>query len=149
MTTRRFSAPQVVLFSADVERAAAFYTSLGFTEAFRTPEKASEDTAESTLESTPGSTEPIHVDVVLDGYRIGLASLASTRDDHGLAPATEPQRAAVVLWTDDVRAAFAELTARGVPGLRAPEPWLDRLLVAWVADPDGHAVQLVQELPGD
>jgi hypothetical protein len=29
--------------------------------------------------------------------------------------------------------------------LGGPSPWLGRLLIAWVEDPDGHPVQLVQE----
>ncbi|MGX6603822.1 VOC family protein [Micromonosporaceae bacterium Da 78-11] len=126
----RFREPQVILFSTDVTRAAAFYTGLGFTETFRVP--------------TTG--EPIHVDLALDGYRIGLASVASTRDDHGLDPVPSGQRAAVILWTDDVPAAYAELTGAGAPALKAPYRWLDRLLIAWTADPDGNPVQLVQPL---
>lgn len=124
-----FRTPQVILFSADVERAAAFYVSLGFVETFRVP--------------TDG--EPIHVDLLLDGYKLGIASLDSTREDHGLDPVAEGQRAAVILWTDDVDAAFAELTARGAAALAPPTVWLGRLRLAWVADPDGHPVQLVQE----
>lgn len=45
---------------------------------------------------------------------------------------------------DDLRSAWDELLARGVPGLQSPHRWLDRLLIAWVEDPDGHPVQLVQ-----
>ncbi|PWU57710.1 glyoxalase/bleomycin resistance/dioxygenase family protein [Micromonospora sp. S4605] len=125
-----FRTPQVILFSEDVPRAAAFYSRLGFTETFRVP--------------TEG--EPIHVDLVLDGYKIGIASVASTRNDHGLDPVPEGQRAAVVLWTDDTAAAYAELTASGAPALAAPHTWLDRLLIAWTADPDGNPIQLVQHL---
>ena len=125
-----FREPQVVLFSTDVTRCAAFYASLGFEEVFRTP-------------ATGG---PIHVDLVLDGYRIGIASVDSTRDDHGLDPVATGQRAAVVLWTEDVRSAYAELVAAGVPGLKEPQEWLGRLLIAWLADPDGNPVQIVQPL---
>ncbi len=85
-----FRNPQVVLFSPDVERAAWFYRGLGLVEAFRTPSTGS----------------PIHVDLELDGYRIGVAFVDSTRDDHGLAPLAEGQRFAVILWTDDVMAAL-------------------------------------------
>ncbi len=126
----RFHSPQVILFSEDVSRAAAFYAGLGFTETFRVPDEG----------------EPIHVDLTLDDYKIGIASVASTRDDHGLDPVTEGQRAAVILWTDDTPAAFADLTARGVPPLAPPHPWLGRLLIAWVADPDGNPIQIVQDL---
>ncbi|SCE94786.1 Glyoxalase-like domain-containing protein [Micromonospora chokoriensis] len=125
-----FRDPQVILFSKDVSRTSEFYTGLGFAETFRVP--------------TEG--EPIHVDLVLDSYKIGIASVASTRDDHGLDPVPQGQRAAVILWTDDTAAAYAELTANGVPALAAPHRWLDRLLIAWVADPDGNPIQIVQQL---
>ena len=123
-----FRTPQVVLFSQNLPRAVAFYSSLGFEETFRVP--------------TEG--DPIHVDLALDGYKIGVASVASTRDDHGLDPVPEGQRAAVILWTDDTPAAFAELTANGAPGLVPPHEWLGRLLIAWIADPDGNPIQIVQ-----
>ncbi len=123
-----FRAPQIVLFSRDIERAMDFYKAVGFEEAFRTP-----------LEGTP-----IHVDLVLDGYRFGLATETSTRDDHGLSPVAEGQRAAVILWTDDTRAGFERLQQLGARPVKSPEPWLDRLLIAWVEDLDGHLVQVVQ-----
>ena len=81
-----------------------------------------------------------------DVERIGIASVDSLHDDHGLDPVEDGQPAAVVLWTDDTRRAYAELVARGAPPLAPPSPWLDRLLIAWVADPDGHPVQVVQDL---
>ena len=126
-----FREPQVVLLSEDLERAAAFYAGLGFEEVFRTPKDG----------------PPIHVDLVLDGYRLGIATGASTRDDHGLDPVTSGQRVVVVVWCDDVPAAYDDLVGRGVTALKPPEPWLDRLLIAWVADPDGNPVQLVQDAP--
>jgi glyoxylase I family protein len=125
-----FRAPQVILFSDDLPRAVAFYARLGFTETFR----------------VPADGEPIHVDLVLDGYKLGIATAASARDDHGLTPVTEGQCATVVLWTDDVAAAYAEVVASGAPALAGPHGWLGRLLIAWTADPDGNPVQLVQRL---
>ena len=120
----------MILFSQDLERAATFYESLGFKETFRTPETG----------------KPIHVDLTLDGYKIGIASVSSTRDDHGLDPVASGQRAAVILWTDDTAAAYEELTGEGVPGLAPPHEWLGRLLIAWIADPDGYLIQIVQQL---
>jgi catechol 2,3-dioxygenase-like lactoylglutathione lyase family enzyme len=120
----------VILFSENVERAAEFYTRLGFVETFR----------------VPAGGEPIHVDLALDGYKIGIASVASTRDDHGLDPVPEGQRAAVILWTDDTHAALAYVTGLGAPALTGPHEWLGRLLIAWVADPDGNPIQIVQHL---
>jgi catechol 2,3-dioxygenase-like lactoylglutathione lyase family enzyme len=125
-----FRAPQVILFSDDLPRAVAFYTRLGFTETFRVPAEG----------------EPIHVDLILDGYKIGIASVTSTREDHGLDPIAGGQCAAVILWTDDTTAAHADLVASGAPALAAPHVWLDRLLIAWTADPDGNPIQIVQSL---
>jgi hypothetical protein len=68
-----FTAPQVILFSADVERASGFYRRLGFEETFRVPDDG----------------PPIHVDVVLNEYKIGFASIASSREHHGLQPVAE------------------------------------------------------------
>jgi glyoxylase I family protein len=126
-----FRTPQVILFSEDLPRAVAFYAGLGFTETFR----------------VPADGEPMHVDLVLDGYKIGIASAASSRDDHGLDPIAKGQRVTVVLWTDDTAAAYEELVAGGAPALAAPHEWLGRLLIAWTADPDGNPVQIVQRLP--
>jgi catechol 2,3-dioxygenase-like lactoylglutathione lyase family enzyme len=123
-----FRAAQVILFSDDLPRAVAFYSRLGFTETFR----------------TPADGDPIHVDLVLGGYKIGIATAASSRDHHGLDPITEGQRVAVVLWTDDTAAAYDQMVASGAPALAAPHVWLDRLLIAWTADPDGNPIQIVQ-----
>lgn len=94
----------------------------------------------------PAKGTPIHVDLQLDGYKIGFASMDSSRKDHGLDPVPDGQRATLTLWTADTEAAYRSLTAAGVTGLAEPRRWLDRLLIAWVADPDGHAIQLAQEL---
>jgi catechol 2,3-dioxygenase-like lactoylglutathione lyase family enzyme len=125
-----FRAAQVILFSDDLPRAAAFYSGLGFTETFR----------------VPADGEPIHVDLVLGGYKIGIATAASAREDHGLTPIAEGQRVTVVLWTDDTASAYAELVAGGAPALAAPHVFLGRLLIAWTADPDGNPIQIVQAL---
>ncbi|RBJ11155.1 glyoxalase/bleomycin resistance/dioxygenase family protein [Micromonospora provocatoris] len=125
-----FRSPQVILFSDDLTRTAAFYTGLGFRETFR----------------VPADGEPVHIDLVLDGYKIGIASVASTREDHGLDPVAEGQRVAVVLWTDDTTAAYEGLVAGGAPALAPPHVWLGRLLIAWTADPDGNPIQIVQSL---
>jgi catechol 2,3-dioxygenase-like lactoylglutathione lyase family enzyme len=124
-----FRSAQIVLFTRDIDRAAAFYRAVGFTEVFLTP---------------PDGT-PVHVDLELDGYRLGLATEASTRDDHGLAPVTHGQRAAVILWTDDTPAEYARLLELGATPVKSPEPWLSRLLIAWAEDPDGHVIQVVQD----
>jgi hypothetical protein len=127
-----FASPEVILFSANPGRVAAFYERFGFVERFRTPETG----------------DPIHVDVELDGYRLGFASIESSRRDHRLRPAVDGQRATITLWTADVAAAYSALLNDGVKGIAGPSIWLDRLLIAWVEDPDGNAVQLAQQLRG-
>jgi catechol 2,3-dioxygenase-like lactoylglutathione lyase family enzyme len=124
-----FRSPQTVLIVEDPAASASFYSRLGFAEMFR----------------TPSAGPPIHIDVVLDGVRLGLAARRSVEEDHGLAATTGPGRAAVVVWTDDVRVDLAALGTAGVEVLRPPGPWLGRLLIAWIADPDGYLVQLVQD----
>ena len=124
-----FRAPRTVLLVEDPGRSAAFYRRLGFAEVFR----------------TPATGTPIHVDVALDGVRLGLAARSSMQRDHGLSAAEGPGRAVVVVWADDVPDALTALEAGGVPVLARPSRWLGRLVIGWVADPDGHPVQLVQD----
>ena len=126
-----FRTPQIVLFTRDIDRAVEFYRSIGFDEVFRTP-------ADGT---------PIHVDLELDGYRLGLATEASTREDHGLHPLATGQRAAVILWTDDTTGGYMRLQELGAAPVKSPELWLDRMLIAWAEDPDGHLIQVVQNVP--
>ncbi|WP_334123133.1 hypothetical protein [Glutamicibacter sp.] len=83
----------------------------------------------------------------MDSYRLGLATESSTREDHGLDPIADGQRAAVILWTDDVISGYELLINLGATPIKPPEPWLDRLLIAWAQDPDGHLVQVVQATP--
>lgn len=123
-----FTSPQLVLFTRDIQRALDFYTALGFTEVFRVPSEGA----------------PIHVDLELDGYRIGFATEETTRRDHGLDPVVSGQRAAVVLWTQDTPTAYGRLLELGAKPLQEPHHFLEQLMIAWAEDPDGHAIQVVQ-----
>jgi catechol 2,3-dioxygenase-like lactoylglutathione lyase family enzyme len=125
-----FRAPQVNLYAADVEAAVAFYRDLlGFTETFRTPQQGT----------------PAHVELRLDGFTLGLASVDSLRAVHGVnVPVGPGRRAELVLWTDDTDAAFASVTAMGATVLSSPHDFPSASLrAAWIADPDGNPVQLV------
>ncbi|MGH3509523.1 MAG: VOC family protein [Nocardioidaceae bacterium] len=130
MTDTNLMSPQVVLFCEHVERAVAFYQRIGFTEVFRTP---------------PTGT-PKHVDLTLDGYRLGFASHEATRDDHDLATNRESRRAAVILWCHNTPAAYQQLLDAGAEPLEGPHEFLAGLLIAWALDPDGHPIQVVQRL---
>jgi catechol 2,3-dioxygenase-like lactoylglutathione lyase family enzyme len=123
-----FRDPQVNIYVADVEASLRFYDLLGFTETFRTPEHGA----------------PVHVELRLGEFILGLADIAAVRDMHGVevGPTGLP-RAEVVLWTDDVDTAVAGLSAHGVPVLSKPHDFVETLRAAWVADPDGNPVQLV------
>jgi len=129
-----FSAPQVNIYSADVARSIEFYRGIGFEETFRTPRDGA----------------PIHVELVLDGFKVGIAAVGSAVADHGLdLDLAQPGRGMeIVLWTDDTDAAFAGLVAAGAREVSAPHDWLESLRVAWVADPDDNPIELVQRRDG-
>ena len=123
-----FRTPMINLYTRDIARALAFYRGLGFVETFRTPPEG----------------EPDHVELRLDGFTIGIATVAAASADHGLRPNLDGHAIEIVLWTDDTDGAFARLTAAGAPTLSPPHDWLADLRIAWVADPDGNPIQLVQ-----
>jgi predicted enzyme related to lactoylglutathione lyase len=124
-----FKDPMINLYSRDLPRAAAFYSALGFTETFR----------------TPPSGKPVHIELSLDGFTLGVATVEAARDYHGLRPGGEGRWIEIVLWTDDADAAVTVLAAGGAPVLAPPHDFLKgKLRAAWIADPDGNPIQLVQ-----
>jgi catechol 2,3-dioxygenase-like lactoylglutathione lyase family enzyme len=123
-----FRTPAINIYSHDVMRLVAFYEGLGFRETFRTPEDG----------------PPVHVEVVLDGLTIGIASAEAAAADHGLSPNLGGRPVEILLWTDDTDRDYARLIAEGAPSLSAPHDWLSDLRLAWVADPDGNPIQLAQ-----
>ncbi len=126
-----FRDPQVNFYVQDVEACMTFYRDLfGFEETFRTPETG----------------PPDHVELHIGSFILGLASIESARDTHGLAAADGPPRAEVCLWTDDVDDAYQRLIEQGAQSITPPHTFLNgRLRAAWVADPDGNPVQMVME----
>jgi catechol 2,3-dioxygenase-like lactoylglutathione lyase family enzyme len=124
-----FSAPMINLYSRDLSRAVAFYSGLGFVETFRTPE----------------SGHPEHVEFKLDGFTLGVATIEAAREHHGLRPEGEGRWIEIVVWTDDTDAAVNALVAKGAPLLSPAHDFLGgKLRSAWIADPDGNPIQLVQ-----
>jgi predicted enzyme related to lactoylglutathione lyase len=117
------------LYSRDLSRVAAFYSALGFVEAFRTPE----------------SGEPVHIELALDGFTLGIATIEAAKEHRGLRPGGEGRSIEIVLWTGDTDAALNALVAKGAPLLSPARDFLDgQLRAAWIADPDGNPIQLVQ-----
>jgi predicted enzyme related to lactoylglutathione lyase len=127
-----FGRPMINLYSHDLARAAAFYSEFGFVETFR----------------TPAAGAPDHVELTLDGFRLGIATLAAARAHHGLSPSGDGRSIEIVVWTDDTDTALRTLVEKGVPVLSPAHDFLDgKLRAAWVADPDGNPIQLVQRKP--
>ena len=123
-----FRNPAINMYSRDVIRLVRFYASLGFQETFRTPDEGT----------------PVHVEVTLDGFKIGITSVDAAVADHGLSPDLGGRPVEIVLWTDATDRDYARLTAAGVPSLSPPHDFLAHLRVAWVADPDGNPIHLVE-----
>jgi predicted enzyme related to lactoylglutathione lyase len=124
-----FRSPQINLYSRDLHRAAAFYVGMGFVETFR----------------TPAVGEPVHIELKLDGFKLGIATIEAAQEDHGLRPQGDGRWIEIVLWTDDVDTEVGKLVSQGAPLISPAHDFLEgKLRVAWVADPDGNPIQLVQ-----
>ncbi len=124
-----FKDPMINLYSRDLSRAVAFYSELGFVEVFR----------------TPASGEPVHIELTLGGFTLGIATMEAAQDHHGLRSGGEGRWIEIVLWTDDTDAALDVLIGKGTPLLSPAHDFLDgKLRAAWIADPDGNPIQLVQ-----
>ena len=52
------------LYSRDLPKAKAFYEQLGFKESFR----------------TPAAGDPVHIELKLDGFSIGIATIEAARE---------------------------------------------------------------------
>ena len=88
--------------------------------------------------------EPIHVALTLDGFTLGIATIAAATGDHGLRPEGEGRWIEIVLWTDDTDASVSAWLPRAPPSL-PPHDFLDGTLRSvWIADPNGNPIQLVQ-----
>ncbi len=127
--TPKFVNPAINYYVDDVETAVRFYTEhFGFIETFRTPQQG----------------KPMHVELTLGSFILGLASKESAQSMHGLplGPGGSP-RAELVVWTENVDEAYGLLLDKGGPGLSAPHDFLSSLRSAWVMDPDGNPVQIV------
>ena len=99
-----FTAFQVNVYAEDVEPGVAFYAALGFEESYR---------------YAPAG-EPLHVELRNGGLTIGIASVRAARDDHGLEVSQEGAAMEIVLWCDDVDAAYAQALAAGATAMREP-----------------------------
>lgn len=123
-----FTSPMINLLTREVERMVAFYAGMGFKESFRTPKEGT----------------PTHVELTLEKFTVGISSVEAAIKEHGLDPQLGGRPIAIVLWTDDADGDYIRLTAAGARSLREPEDFRSDLRTAWVADPDGNPINLVQ-----
>jgi catechol 2,3-dioxygenase-like lactoylglutathione lyase family enzyme len=129
---RRFSNPQVNLYTNDIEASVRFYRDvLGFAENFRVPKDG----------------VPAHVELSLETFKLGLATFAALEHDHGMHTGQGPPRVEVVLFTDDPDGAHGWATSKGTPSLVAPHDFGGYVRSARVADPDGNPVVFTTKLP--
>ncbi len=109
----------------DVEKALAFYAQLGINESFR-------------LHKEDGSLMLVYLHVAGDRFIEVFPN----------GPAPDPERRQsfrhLCLLTDDLPKIVEALRSRGVTIDREPTQGLDNNMQAWIADPDGNAIELMQ-----
>jgi lactoylglutathione lyase len=121
----------VNLYTSDIEAAMHFYRDLlGFAETFRTP--------------TDGVPE--HVELQVKGFTIGLGTVAAARQRHDVEPSPGSPAMVLVVWTDDVDRAYAELVAAGAPAVQPPHHSGNNNRSALLRDPDGNLVEIVAKV---
>ncbi|MDX6392334.1 MAG: hypothetical protein QOJ73_3397 [Streptosporangiaceae bacterium] len=126
-----FTAGLVNLYTRDIEAGLRFYRDLlGFTETFRTPAEGI----------------PEHVELRLGGFTVGLGTVEAARKVHGVEAAPGSPAMVLVVWTGDVEAACAELTAAGVPLVQPPHDTGNSNRNALLRDPDGNLVEIVAKV---
>jgi glyoxylase I family protein len=116
------------VYTRDIEKSLQFYQGLvGFTETFRAPKQG----------------PPDHVEMELGPLNLAVSTLEALKRDHGISGGGGPPRAEVVLWVEDVDAAYSWMRTKGAPALSPPHNFAGVLRAAWVGDPDGNPVQMV------
>ncbi|HEX5691311.1 MAG TPA: VOC family protein [Roseiflexaceae bacterium] len=112
----------------DLERSLAFYELLGIREAFR-------------LNREDGSLMLVYLHVAGDRFVEVFPG----------GPPPDPNRKGsfmhLCLLADDLRANVEELRERGVAIEREPKMGLDGNWQAWIRDPDGNSIELMQISP--
>jgi len=118
----------VNLYTRDIEAGIRFYRDiLGFVETFRTP--------------TEGAPE--HVELRLNGFTVGLGTVEAAKRVHGVEATPGSPAMTLVLWTDDVDKAYAELVSAGVRVIQQPHNTGNNNRNALLRDPDGNLVEIV------
>lgn len=123
----KFKSPQVNLYVENLEKSKEFYQNLGFTQTF--------------VAEIGGKA--VHCELILDGFKLGLATKESTKEIHGLNPGKNIG-CEIVVWTEDTDSAIEYLIKNGATLLSKPHNFLDnKLRAGWIEDLDGNPIQIV------
>jgi lactoylglutathione lyase len=126
-----FATAFINLYTADIEAGIRFYRDLlGFKETFRTP--------------TEGIPE--HVELTLNGFALGLGTVQAAKRVHGVDASPGSPAMVLVVWTDDVDAAFEQLKSAGVPVVQPPHDTGNNNRNALLRDPDGNLVEIAAKV---
>lgn len=121
----------VNLYTVDIEADLHFYRDLlGFTETFRAPDAG----------------PPEHVELRLAGFTLGLGTVEAARRVHGVDPVPGSPAMVLVVWTENIDAAYAKLQAAGVPVVQQPHDTGNNNRNALLRDPDGNLVEIVGKI---
>ena len=119
------------IYTRDLAAALAFYGELlGFEETFRAPDPEA----------------PEHVELRLDGVTVALSTAEAAARVHGIEATPGSRGYQLVIWTDDVGAAYDALVTAGVPGITPPHDTGNNNRNALLRDPDGNLVEIVSKI---
>ncbi|MBS4214085.1 VOC family protein [Neobacillus rhizophilus] len=121
-----FNSPQINLYVDNLEKSKGFYQNLGFAQTF--------------VAEIDG--KPVHYELILDGFKLGIASKESAKEIHGLNPG-QNMGCEIAVWTEDTDSAIQYLIENGATMLSHPHNFLNDLRSGWVQDPDGNPIQIV------
>ena len=113
---------------ADVDRTLTFYAQLGIREAFR-------------LNHDDGSLMLVYLHVAGDRF---IEIFPDGPDPDRKAGSGRESFMHLCLLTEDLRGTVEALRAEGIAIDREPSVGLDTNLQAWIQDPDGNAIELMQ-----
>ncbi len=123
-----FASAFVNLYTRDIEAGLRFYRDLlGFQETFRTPKQGT----------------PEHVELMLNGFGVGLGTVEAAKRVHGVDASPGSPAMVLVVWTDDIDEAFKRLTSSGTPAVQAPHNTGNNNRNALLRGPDGNLVEIV------
>jgi catechol 2,3-dioxygenase-like lactoylglutathione lyase family enzyme len=118
----------VNLYTRDIEAGIHFYRDLlGFKETFRTPKEGT----------------PEHVELILNGFGVGLGTVEAAKRRHGVDAAPGTPAMVLVIWTDDLEKSFELLKSAGTPIVQPPHDVGSSNRSALLRDPDGNLVEIV------